>query len=126
MKNFILLFMFTFFSTHSFADSCDALITGPSKLVCISWMGHQTEIKEQAITDYATAEINFTQGDWSYHADVIEGKVNAINLMYKPLDLETQADADVFPLNRLGTSLTVRGSKATLDCEIRAGAPTNL
>ncbi len=91
-----------------------------TKLVCISWMDLKTEIQEVPINEYAMAEINFVQGDWSYHADVIEGKLNAINLMYQPLEIETQADADVYPLDRLSTSLIIHDSKATLDCDIRS------
>lgn len=90
-----------------------------TKLVCISWMSLKSDIQEMPINEYAMAEINFTQGDWSYHADVIEGKLNAINLRYKPLNIETQADADAFPLNNLATSLTIGENKATLDCDIR-------
>lgn len=103
----------------SFAKSNDEIILGPTKLVCISWMDLKVEIKEQSISEYAMGEINFVQGDWSYHADVIEGKLNALNLKYAPLDLETQSFADSFPLNRLSASLSVHGKKASLDCEIR-------
>ena len=112
MKN-ILVFVLIFGASFAFADQ-------PTKLVCVSWMGLKTDIQESPIDEYAMAEINFVQGDWSYHADVIEGKLNAINLRYKPLEIETQADADVYPLDHLSTSLMIRETKVTLDCDIRS------
>ncbi len=106
-------------SIFGFANSNDELIMGPTKLVCLSWMDLKVEMREQVISEYAMGEINFTQGEWAYHADVIEGKLNVVNLIYKPLELSTQASAQSFPLNSLSTSLNIGSKRATLDCEIR-------
>lgn len=101
------------------AASAGDLIQGPQKLVCVSWFDYKTQITEQDVSEYAMASIQFTQGDWSYSADVIEGKLNSIEIQFQPLEIFTHTHSMEFPLNTLQAALRVKDRPASVECDIR-------
>ena len=114
MKLFTTLFFL--FSGSCFSGS---LAIAQSKMVCVSWMDHKIEIKETDISEYATAHIEFDQDDWSYTADLFEGKLNYLTVEYKPLKLSTTSRSLQYPLNHLSHALEIDGKQATVDCDMR-------
>ncbi len=110
MKSITTLLGILFFSVLTFAQT---------KMVCVSWIEKKTEIREAQLNEYALATIHYTQGDWGYVADVIEGKLNYLTVEYKPLSLSSTSRASAYPLNHLGNALEIDGKQVTVDCDLR-------
>ena len=111
-------FITKFLSLSAFLFASSALAQ-QTQMVCVSWMDHKTEIQESDISEYATAHIDFTQGDWSYSADMIEGKLNFLTVNYLPLKLSTTSRSLEYPLNHIANAIEIDGNQASVDCDLR-------
>lgn len=109
MKSMTLLSIL-FFGIFSWAQN---------KLVCVSWMDYQTQIREVPLSEYETGTIVYDQGDWAYSVDVMEGKLNYLTVEFKPLKLSTTSRSMEYPLNHLSNAVEIDGKQATVDCDLR-------
>ena len=112
-------FLKTFYATIFLLFLVNTANAAQSKLVCVSWMNLETEIQETQINEYAMANIHYEKDDWSYTADVMEGKLNYLTIEYKPLKIATTSRSLEYPLNHLANAVEISEKKSTVDCDLR-------
>ena len=88
-------------------------------LSCILWVSNQpTQVLEKQI-DYGMAEINQTIGEFKFHGDVFEEKVNYVEISHEISGATSSAYTLEWPQRTLTTRLQVAGLQSSLDCEIK-------
>ena len=86
---------------------------------CILWVSNQpTEVLQQPI-DYGMAEINLTIGEFKFHGDVFEEKVNYVEITHVPSGAVASSYTLEWPQRTLATRLQMAGQQSSLDCEIK-------
>lgn len=94
-------------------------MTAPLIFSCLLWVNSQpTEILQQPI-DYGMAEINLTIGDFKFHGDVYEEKVNSVQITHVPTGAIASSYTLEWPQRTLTTRLQIAGQQSSLDCEIK-------
>ncbi len=88
-------------------------------LSCILWVSSQpTEVLQQPI-DYGMAEINLSIGEFKFHADVFEEKMNYVEITHVNTGAVASAYTLEWPQRTLATRLQIAGQQSSLDCEIK-------
>lgn len=90
-------------------------------LFCILWSQPNVKLVEAPVSEYAMANINENFDGFNFSADVIEEKINSVQIT----QLETQyatlvtAPSD-YQQRSLYAKLTAKQAEASIDCEIRS------
>ena len=88
-------------------------------LSCILWVSNQpTEVLQQPI-DYGMAEINQVVGDFKFHADVFEEKINYVEITHLNKGAMASAYTLEWPQRTLTARLQIAQLQSSLDCEIK-------
>lgn len=112
MKKIILVLLA--FSQFTFAET-----QFPQYLFCISWLGYKTQLHQQKLSEFATAEITHSNGPWTFQVDVIENRLNSLILMNTQARVKSQSHSTDFPFDHLALRLEVLDQVSSVDCELR-------
>lgn len=88
-------------------------------LYCILWVSSQPTVILQQQVDYGMAEINQTVGEFKFHADVYEEKMNYVEITHSKTEAMASAYTLEWPQRTLAARLQVAGQQSSLDCEIK-------
>lgn len=89
-------------------------------LFCILWSQPNVKLVEAPVSEYAMANINENFGGFNFSADVIEEKLNSVQIT----QIETQYSTLVtaphdYQQRSLYAKLTAHKAEASIDCEVR-------
>lgn len=88
-------------------------------LSCILWVSSQpTEALQQPI-DFGMGEINQTIGEFKFHAEVFEEKMNYVEITHEKTGAMASAYTLDWPQRTLAARLQIAGQQSSLDCEIK-------
>ena len=89
-------------------------------LHCIIWAkGDFTTLVDQPVSEYGMASVSLDKMGFSFSADVIEEKMNSMQIEFKEKEVKTLLSSFDDPQNSFYTKLEVGSSEASMTCEIK-------
>lgn len=110
MKAYIFIFLFPLIvQAQSF----------PQILSCMSLINTKILFHEVRLNEYAMAQIDYQNQDWSFSVDVIENRLNSLVLENSKTQSKASTHSIDSGLRHLHLRLDTDGKYATVDCELK-------
>lgn len=98
-------------------------MTAVLTLSCILWTNTTpTQVIEKPIGEYGTAEITFDGEDFKFLANVIEEKINYLEIAHVKTGAQSSGYTLQWPQNSLVVRLQVGAQQSSVDCTIKSKA----
>lgn len=89
-------------------------------LACMLWVSGQTLTQlNTPVSEYGMASIDHVKGNFQFKADVIEERINSLELIHLPSEVSAFSYSFDSNQNSLYTKLHLKDEEASLSCEIK-------
>ncbi len=89
-------------------------------LSCMLWVkGDYLTPLTVPVSEYGMAEIKYEKSGFLFQADIIEEKMNSVQIRHIAKDVSVFATSTQYPQQNLYTKIQVGEQEASLDCEIK-------
>lgn len=89
-------------------------------LFCVLWSQPNVKLVETPVSEYAMAHINENFNGFNFSADVIEEKLNSVQITQNETEYSTLVAAPHdYQQRSLYAKLVAKNAEASIDCEVR-------